>query len=105
MIFEPKAKKKTIELVKHVGYLSEGATDRVIEAFGLTEKQLVHKFIADTKEYIEYNEWGVGLENLLENLYEISFPLDEKTLLLAKEALRECGMNLERWKFIEELKQ
>lgn len=105
MIFEPKAKRKTQELVKYIDSLSQKASDRFVEDFGLTEKQLVQKFIADTEEYLVYDEWGVGLENLLENLYEISFPLDEKALLLAKEALTECGMNLEQWRFIGKLKK
>jgi hypothetical protein len=52
---------------------------------------------------VEYNEHGVGLENLLENMYEISFTIDQTGLDLAKEAIKECGMNYQEWSVIEEL--
>jgi hypothetical protein len=104
-MFESKAKRKIKELVKQIGFLSQNCSEKFIEAFGLTEKQAVEKFIADTEEYIEYNEWGLGLETLLENLYEISFSLDEKAIQLAKEALQACEFDLEKWKFIDELKE
>lgn len=42
------------------------------------------KFTADTEDLIDHNEWGVGLENLLNDLYEIEFPLDRKAVDLAR---------------------
>lgn len=62
------------------------------------------KYLNDTYDLIEKDEWGIGLENLLTNLYEIDFNIDQKTIELAFDALESCGFKLDKWKFIEELK-
>jgi len=64
---------------------------------------LIKQFISDTSDFIEHNEWGVGLENLLTNIYEIEFPVDKKAIDLAKDAIKECKMDYNDWTFIEEL--
>ena len=104
MFFEPKAKKKTREFVKHINFLSQTCSDEYLDAFGLTKRHLLQKFIAESEEYIKYNEWGVGLEHILVQFYEIRFTIDEKSVQLAKNALQECGYSLKDWSFIDELK-
>lgn len=104
-MFESKGKVKTNEFVKHVELLMQGASDRFVIEFKRTERELLTEFIADTKELIEYNEWGVGLENLISNLFEINFKVDSKAIDLAKEAIQACGMDYEDWKFFEELRK
>ena len=74
-----------------VGSMKEMKTDQV------------KLFIADAKELIEYNEWRVALENLLENLYEVDYKIDIKTYNLIKEAIIKNKMNIQDWSFIDEL--
>jgi len=102
-MFEPKAKLKTKEFLRHIKVLGQDSSDKVIDGFQETEKELMQKFIADTQDLIDHNEWGVGLENLLSNLYEIEFPLDRKAVDLAKDVIKECKMDFGQWTFIEEL--
>jgi hypothetical protein len=102
-MFESKAKITIKEFLRYIQVLSQNASDRIVDGFQETEKELIKRFIADTEELIDYNEWGVGLENLLSNLYEIEFPLDKKAIDLAKVAVKECEMNYDEWMFIEEL--
>jgi hypothetical protein len=102
-MLESKAKIKARDFVKHVKVLAQGSSERIVDGFQETEKDLMKRFISDTEELIEYNEWGIGLENLLSNLYEIEFPLDREAVDLAKVAIKECKMNYDHWMFIEEL--
>ena len=64
----------------------------------------VQEFIADSEELSDYNEWGVALENLLNSLYEIEFPLDDEGIALAQAAILANELNYEDWKFIKELR-
>ena len=65
----------------------------------------LYKFISDAFELIHYHEWGVALENLLDNLYEIEYPLNEQVIKLAKEAVLACKMDYSEWDCIEELRK
>ena len=47
--------------------------------------------VQDTYDNIEYNECGLALENLCENLYEFSCPVPQK----AFDLLEECGTSME----------
>jgi hypothetical protein len=102
-MLEPKAKTKTTNFLRHIELLGQNSTDRIIEGFEATEKELIKQFISDTSDFIEHNEWGVGLENLLTNIYEIEFPIDQKAIDLAKDSIKECKMDYNDWTFIEEL--
>ena len=103
-MFDSKAKIKTRNFLRYViQELGQNSSDRIVDGFQSTEKERIEKFSADTEDLINQNEWGVGLENLLNNLYEIDFVLDKKAIDLAKDALKECGINFNKWKFIEEL--
>ena len=102
-MLEPKAKTKTRNFLRHIELLGQNSTDRIVEGFEATEKELIKQFISDTSDFIEHNEWGVGLENLLTNIYEIEFPVDKKAIDLAKDAIKECKMDYNDWTFIEEL--
>jgi hypothetical protein len=102
-MFESKAKIKTKEFLNHIQVLAQHSSDRIVDGFHETEKELIKRFIADTEELIDHNEWGIGLENLLTNLYEMEFQLDRKAVDLAKIAIEECKMNYDEWAVIEEL--
>jgi hypothetical protein len=102
-MFDSKAKIKTKNFLRHIELLGQNASDRIADGFGKTEKELLKQFTADTSDLIEHNEWGVGLENLLANIYEIEFTLDRKAIQLAKDAIQECEMDYNDWTFIEEL--
>ena len=99
----PKSKTKTQNFLRHIELLGQNSSDKVVDGFKETEKELLKQFIADTADLIQHNEWGVGLENLLTNIFEIQFTLDETAVELAKDAIRECGMDYNDWTFIEEL--
>lgn len=102
-MFESKAKIKTRNFLRHIELLGQHASDRVVPGFEQTEKELLKQFTANTYDLIEHNEWGVGLEILLTNIYEIEFTLDKKAVQLAKDAIEECEMDYSDWTFIEEL--
>lgn len=102
-MFDLKEKNKTREFLQHVYVLGQNASDRIVDGFQKTEKELINKFTADTEELMNNNEWGVGLENLLNSLYEIEFRLDMKAVDLARGAIAECKLDYKEWKFIEEL--
>ena len=102
-MFDSKAKIKTRDLLRHIQTLGQNSSDRIVFGFQETEKELITKFTVDTEDLINHDEWGVGLENLLNNLYEIEFSLDRKAVDLAKDTIKECEMDFEQWTFIEEL--
>jgi hypothetical protein len=66
---------------------------------------LLEQWLDDCEDLINHNEWGVALENLLENLYEIDFGLDEEAVNLAIKAIEENGFEYAEWRFIEELRR
>jgi hypothetical protein len=102
-MFESKGKIKTRDFLRHIQVLGQNSSDRIVDGFKETEKALIKKFTTETEDLINDNEWGVGLENLLDNIYEIEFTLDKKAIDLARDAIRECKMKYEDWAFIEEL--
>jgi hypothetical protein len=102
-MFESKAKIKTRNFLRHIELLGQNSSDRIVDGFQETEKELLKQFTAETSDLIEHNEWGVGLENLLTNIYEIEFTVDKKAVELAKDAIEECGLDYSDWTFIEEL--
>jgi hypothetical protein len=102
-MLEPITKTKTKNFLRHIELLGQNSTDRIVEGFETTEKELIEKFISNTSDFIEQNEWGIGLENLLTNIYEIKFSVDKKAIDLAKDAIKECKMDYNDWTFIEEL--
>lgn len=99
-----KEKIKIKEFVDHISHLVAFAHKQIVDGFQENQKELLTKYLDDTYELIDNNEWGVGLENLLTNLYEIDFVIDQRTIELAFDALKSCGYELDKWKFIEELK-
>lgn len=102
-MFESQAKIKTKNFLRHIELLGQNSSDRIVDGFQGTEKELVKKFTTDTSDLIEHDEWGIGLENLLTNIYEIEFKVDKRAIELAKDAINECGMKYKNWIFIEEL--
>jgi hypothetical protein len=102
-MFEPREKIKTRDFLRHIQVLGQNSSDRIVDGFQETEKELIKKFTTETEDLINHNEWGVGLENLLNNIYEIEFTLDKKAINLAKDAIKECKMDYKDWTFLEEL--
>lgn len=102
-MFKSRSKKKTQIFTYYLQSLGENASDKIVEGFQKSEKDLVKRFVVEAQDLIDHNEWERGLENLLDNIYEIDFPVDEKAIVLAKEAIRECGLEYKKWVFIEEL--
>jgi len=86
------AKEKVMEFTNEIKLLQSELNDSRLE-----------KFIQDTEDLIQYNEFGIALENLLTNLYEFEIKIKPNHISLAKEAMQKMKMNWEDWKFIEEL--
>jgi hypothetical protein len=82
-------------LIEHIDLLSQKSTD--------TKRDLMIKFVVDAKVHIENNEWGLAMENLLDNIYEIDFKVDSTTIELTKTAFKECQMDYLKFAFIEKL--
>jgi hypothetical protein len=96
-MLESKAKIKTKNFLRYIELLGQTRPDRMVEGFQGTEKELIRQFTTDTLDLIEHGEWRVGLENLLTNIYEIEFTVDKIAIELAKDAIKECGMDLGNW--------
>lgn len=85
------------ELVHHLKNQSECIADK-----GLKEN-LIYT-INEVTHLLNYNEWRIALENLLDNLYEIDFKVDGITFELMKMAIIHCGLDYKKWNFIEKLR-
>lgn len=96
-MFKSSGQKAVELLIDHIDQLSKESA--------ASQKELMINFLADAKEHSEYNEWGLAMENLLENIYEIDFKVDTTTIQLAKAAFKECQMDYSKFTFIEELVQ
>jgi hypothetical protein len=96
-IFKSSGQKAVERLIAHIDLLSQKSGD--------TQKDQMIKFLADAKEHNDYNEWGLAMENLLENIYEIDFKIDLTTVELTKTAFKECQMDYSKFTFIEKLVQ
>lgn len=103
-MIESKGKIKIKEFTDHINNLVASAHTQIVDGFQENQKELLTKYLDDTYELIKNDEWGIGLENLLTNLYEIDFNIDQRAIELAFDALQSCGYDLNKWKFIEELK-
>jgi hypothetical protein len=102
-MFEAKARVKTLNFLQHIEHLQQKSCDRIIDGFQETEKELIHKFTKEARDLINHNEWALALENLLVNMNEIDFSIDNAAIDLAKEALEACGMDYREWTFVENL--
>lgn len=94
-MFKSSGKKAVEQLIKHVDLLSQKSAD--------IQKDLVTKYLADAQENVDHNEWGLAIEMLLENIYEIDFKIDLTTIELTKTAFKECEMDYSQFAFIEKL--
>jgi len=98
MKFKPTPKKKVPEMLVAIKQLADAKAKH-------PNTSKVNQFISEATELIHHNEWGVALENILENLYELNYPLNEQIIKLAKEAFSACKMDYSEWQFIEELRK
>jgi len=96
---------RTKEFVRYIETLSKNASDRIVAGFEDSQKEIMERYLVDTWDLIKHNESVIGLENLLNNIYEVDFKIDKKAIELAKAAIQEWGMDYEKWKFIEKLTQ
>jgi hypothetical protein len=90
---ESKGKIKIKEFTDHISSLFFSANKHIIDGFQENHKELLTKYLNDTFGLIENNE-RVLLENLLSNLYEIDFNIDQRRIELAFDALKSCGYEL-----------
>jgi hypothetical protein len=92
ILLENKVMKKVKEFINEIKIIQQQLKVENLE-----------KFIKDSEDLIENNEFGIALENLLTNLYEFEFRLNQKQINIAKEAIKKMNWKWEDWKFIQEL--
>lgn len=67
-----------------------GADDVVYDSSGSYSKSsFLSSVISDAKELIKYGEYQIALENMIDNLLEVSITLDKETVILARQAFGE----------------
>lgn len=77
------------EIVKHIEKLIKQSdkSEYVKDARGSYLKvEYMSNLLAEAKELIRYGEFEIALENMLENLSEVSIFIDEETANLARQA-------------------
>jgi hypothetical protein len=57
--------------------------------------------VKDIYEYIEFNEGGIALEILCENLYEFSCPIPRRAYELIEKAGTGMKMDKKRWELLK----
>ena len=102
-MFESKARIKTVNFLQHIESRQQKSSNRIVDGYQETEKELIYKFTKEARDLINHKEWALALENLLVNMNEIDFVIDKVAIDLAKEALEACGMDYREWTFIENL--
>lgn len=61
--------------------------------------------IDDSMSLLDHGERGIGLENLLSNIYEFDVALTENEVDVIEELAKAWGLANERWTFVKELQQ
>lgn len=75
------------EILKHIEKLIKQSdeSEYVKDARGSYSKvEYINNLVAEAKELIKYGEFEIALENMLENLNEVSIFIDEETANLAR---------------------
>ncbi|MEO0900350.1 MAG: MafI family immunity protein [Bacteroidota bacterium] len=88
-----KAKEKVLEFVQEIQKSQKGIANSELE-----------QKIQDSFELIDHFEFGVALENLIENLYEFDIPISQNQIAIAREAAEAMEINWGKFEYIEELK-
>lgn len=77
------------EVVKHIEKLIKQSdeSEYVEDAKGSYQKiEYMSNLVVEAKGLIKYGEFEIALENMLENLNEVSISIDEETANLARQA-------------------
>jgi hypothetical protein len=82
-------------LINHIALVSNKSDE--------AQKILMIGFLADAKELINHNEWGLAMENLLDSIDKVNFIVDKTTIELTKTAVKECQMDYSKFIYIEKL--
>lgn len=83
---------KFIEYIE--GMIPLGKGEHVRDSRGCYPKdEYIKGIVAEAKELIKYGEVEVALENILENLSEVSIGIDHEAVQLVKQAFKEKYSN------------
>lgn len=88
-------KQKAIEFIDKLESTLENVdTNNIVEnAFNsYNEKEYLENLIKEARELIKYNEWGIALENTIDNLLEVNYKLDDDLITSAVDALKVSKM-------------
>ena len=88
-------KEKTLEFIEQIKKIANNLNPENIvkDSLGkeLNEKEYLNYICKDASELTDYNEWYIALENVLYNLHEVYYKLDESILDLAKDAFNSAN--------------
>lgn len=83
---------KFIEYIEDMIFLSKG--EHVRDSRGCYPKdEYIKSIVTEAKELIKYGETAIALENILENLSEVSIGIDNEAAKLVKQAFGEKYSN------------
>ncbi|WP_343614528.1 hypothetical protein [Flavobacterium sp.] len=88
-------KQRAIEFIDKLESTLENVdTNNIVEnAFNsYNEKEYLENLIKEARELIKYNEWGIALENTIDNLLEVNYKLDDDLITSAVDALKVSKM-------------
>ncbi|MEO1514302.1 MAG: MafI family immunity protein [Bacteroidota bacterium] len=95
-------KRKTVKLVEKV----ENRLLTPTSGLSAEEREEVRSFFKETREFLQYNEWFLGFETLLDGLYENEWRLDKGEWTLVKEILRSKNiLAKDDWAWVNELQK
>lgn len=75
--------------------------ERMAEMLERLERCAPADLIDQARTEMGYGEYGIGLENLCEGLYEVNAKLPQHILDTIAELARAMGLLPERWEFVE----
>ena len=80
------------EFINEIELLSKSRKyeDYVEDSSGIYQKCIVlEHLVSEARELVSYGEYKIALENILDNLHEVSITLDKKIIALARKAIGE----------------
>ena len=79
--------------------------EKLREATSLVSDSLIQagypQYVQNVYDNIEYNECGLALEELCENLYEFSCPIPQKAFDLLEECGTSMGIDSKYWEMLK----
>lgn len=99
--------KNTIDFIDQLEIFAKTVDEKDLVSDSLGEynaKEYLNTIVYEARDLIKYNEWIITLEVSLDNLFEVHYQLNDKTIDLAKNALVSASKYHEWAKELEEMR-